>query len=122
MLRYCRDDTLAGGTRPRRLVIYQRDSDRRLLDLDGNIRVLQELLGPSWRVVDILHDNKHEPCWLYSQLMDADMLLTPHGYVDTHHCSAWQHGNAPPATPVEAVVLSRCSSVYPFFSRGVVKK
>lgn len=65
----------------RRLVIYQRDTDRTLLDLESNVETLKELLGPEWRVVSIVHDNDHAPCWLYSQLMDADMLLTPHGYV-----------------------------------------
>lgn len=66
-------------TRRQRLVIYQRNKDRRLLELDDNMAVLRELLGPKWEVAQIVHDNAHEPCWLYSQLMDADMLLTPHG-------------------------------------------
>lgn len=65
--------------RRQRLVIYQRNTDRRLLDLEGNVETLRELLGPDWDLVPIVHDNAHEPCWLYSQLMDADMLLTPHG-------------------------------------------
>ena len=62
-------------------MIYQRDNDRRLLGLDDNVAVFRELLGEDWLVVPIVHDNAHEPCWLYSQLMDADMLLTPHGCV-----------------------------------------
>ncbi|CAM9832843.1 unnamed protein product [Ectocarpus sp. 12 AP-2014] len=66
--------------RRQRLVIYQRNHDRRLLSLDDNVAVFQHLLGPTWEVVQIVHDNAHEPCWLYSQLMDADMLLTPHGF------------------------------------------
>lgn len=65
----------------KRLVVYQRDADRRLLSLDSILDVLGELLGPEWTVIPIVHDNEHEPCWLYSQLMDADMLLTPHGWV-----------------------------------------
>lgn len=69
----------AGIRQQRRLVVYQRDADRRLLELDDNVAVFRELLGPSWKVVQIVHDNAHEPCWLYSQLMDTDMLLTPHG-------------------------------------------
>ncbi|CAN0420812.1 unnamed protein product, partial [Hapterophycus canaliculatus] len=69
------------GASRKRLVIYQRNHDRRLLALDENVKVFQGLLGPEWDVVPIVHDNEHEPCWLYSQLMDADMLLTPHGYV-----------------------------------------
>eukprot|EP00904_Undaria_pinnatifida_P004501 jgi/Undpi1/14051/HiC_scaffold_9.g03702.m1 len=68
------------NSRGRKLVIYQRDNDRRLLGLDGNVAVFRELLGVNWQVVPIVHDNAHEPCWLYSQLMDADMLLTPHGF------------------------------------------
>lgn len=64
-------------------MIYQRDNDRRLLGLDGNVAVFRELLGVNWQVVPIVHDNAHEPCWLYSQLMDADMLLTPHGCVSS---------------------------------------
>ncbi|CAN0524476.1 unnamed protein product, partial [Scytosiphon promiscuus] len=59
--------------RRRKLVIYQRDNDRRLLGLDDNVAVFRELLGANWLVVPIVHDNAHEPCWLYSQLMDADM-------------------------------------------------
>lgn len=43
--------------------------------------MLRELLGPKWELIPIVHDNSHEPCWLYSQLMDADMLVTPHGCV-----------------------------------------
>lgn len=60
-------------------MIYQRNHDRRILKLDDTVAVFRELLGPEWEVVPIVHDNAHEPCWLYSQLMDADMLLTPHG-------------------------------------------
>lgn len=71
----------ASRKRRQRLVIYQRNDNRRLLSLDDNMAVFQHLLGPTWEVVQIVHDNAHEPCWLYSQLMDADMLLTPHGYV-----------------------------------------
>ncbi|CAM9421790.1 unnamed protein product [Ectocarpus fasciculatus] len=66
--------------RGQRLVIYQRNDNRRLLSLDDNVAVFQHLLGATWEVVQIVHDNAHEPCWLYSQLMDADMLLTPHGF------------------------------------------
>ncbi|CAM9501840.1 unnamed protein product [Ectocarpus sp. 6 AP-2014] len=66
--------------RRQRLVIYQRNDNRRLLSLDDNVAVFQHLLGTTWEVVQIVHDNAHEPCWLYSQLMDADMLLTPHGF------------------------------------------
>lgn len=60
-------------------MIYQRDNDRQLLSLEDVVRMLGELLGSKWELVPIVHDNSHEPCWLYSQLMDADMLLTPHG-------------------------------------------
>lgn len=75
------DVTYGDSTEPsrKRLVIYQRNHDRRLLELDDNVAVLRGLLGAKWEVVQIVHDNAHEPCWLYSQLMDADMLLTPHG-------------------------------------------
>ncbi|CAM9729084.1 unnamed protein product [Ascophyllum nodosum] len=69
-----------GGSTRKRLVIYQRDKDRQLLAMEGVMSVLGELLGSEWELVPIVHDNSLEPCWLYSQLMDADMLLTPHGF------------------------------------------
>ena len=74
-----------GGSTRKRLVIYQRDKDRQLLAMEGVMSVLGELLGSEWELVPIVHDNSLEPCWLYSQLMDADMLLTPHG------CGMLQH-------------------------------
>lgn len=68
-----------GGDSKKRLVIYQRDNDRQLLSLEEAVSMLEDLLGFEWEIVPIIHDNSHEPCWLYSQLMNADMLLTPHG-------------------------------------------
>ncbi|CAN0390427.1 unnamed protein product, partial [Discosporangium mesarthrocarpum] len=63
-----------------RLVIYQRDYDRKLLRVEEVQESLQSRLGEEWEVMTIIHDNSHEPCWLYTQLMEADVLLTPHGF------------------------------------------
>ncbi|CAM9997549.1 unnamed protein product, partial [Choristocarpus tenellus] len=64
----------------RRLVVYQRDKDRRILNMEGIVEGLRSRLGPQWDVSVIIHDNMYEPCWLYSELMDTDLLLTPHGF------------------------------------------
>lgn len=63
-----------------KLVIYQRDRNRRLLDVDGFIaRILGEA-SPRWRVMVLRHEDDGDPCALHRALRDAHMLLTPHGF------------------------------------------
>ncbi|CAM9852062.1 unnamed protein product, partial [Phaeothamnion confervicola] len=47
---------------------------------DGVVAALRTDLGPTWEISVILHSEKADPCRLYAELADADMLLTPHGF------------------------------------------
>jgi hypothetical protein len=93
----------AASARTYRLVLYQRNRDRRLRDADVAMARLEHRLqggmGPlnatsrtrlrkrqpgstpgRWKVITTNHDESRHPCEVLSLLRNADVLLTPHGF------------------------------------------
>ena len=68
------------GRKRHRLVLYQRNRDRRLRDHEAAAAALTERLGARWAVELEMHDDSRHPCDLLATLRDADVLLTPHGF------------------------------------------
>ena len=82
----------------KRLIMYQRDIDRRFLNLESVQEVITKELQKqeeeckqvdnvnskkrcsSWTVEIIYHNELTDPCWLYKQMYDTDMLVTTHGF------------------------------------------
>ena len=66
------------------LSIYQRDLDRRIL----NIKAVKEQISKSldmyaksdWTIEIVRHNELISPCRLYQQLLDTDVYLTTHGF------------------------------------------
>ena len=78
-----RDDTAIALYRKKtayKLIIYQRDLSRKLLDHDMVISELQRTLGSSWSIELIMHKFDRSPCELAHALIDVDVLITPHGF------------------------------------------
>ncbi|CAN0058330.1 unnamed protein product [Pylaiella littoralis] len=66
---------------PKKLIIYQRDRNRRLLKADELADELWIRLGHiGWTVTEIFHDSERHPCDLIAEVADADVLLTAHGF------------------------------------------
>eukprot|EP01031_Cornospumella_fuschlensis_P034081 gene34081-41251_t len=85
MTRVCpRDDGLYEKLKKKKkykLVLYQRDKTRRLLNQEEALGMLRNHLPEDqWEFTVILHDNSLSPCSLMHVLHDADILLTPHGF------------------------------------------
>jgi hypothetical protein len=66
-----------------KLLIYQRDKSRRIVNLDDTVRALKSLLDKEWRVEVIVHDNELSPCTLLQTISEASAMLTPHGFQST---------------------------------------
>ena len=64
----------------RHAVIYQRDTGRRLEDVDRVALDLENALGWGWRVSVITHHDRLPPCMLAKCLGRARVLVTPHGF------------------------------------------
>jgi len=71
-------------TRLFKLVIYDRNSNRRFLHLDAILTRLKAELEPHrWKIVMVTHDEGMHPCTLQNVLSDADVYLTTHGFQAT---------------------------------------
>lgn len=73
-----------------KIVIYQRDVNRRIIDLESALISLKNKLGfiaPNLleriNIFVIEHEEDRHPCALYRWLADADILLTAHGFQST---------------------------------------
>ena len=64
----------------RRLVIYQRNRDRRLEKHEVVTKSLQRKLGNNWNISVIMHSETRHPCVIWSMLRSIDVLITPHGF------------------------------------------
>lgn len=84
-----------GSTRRLKLVVYQRNSNRKFSDLDGLLRELVRELQShgsgadggssscSWDIEVLTHDESMQPCLLHHALRDADLFLSTHGFQAT---------------------------------------
>lgn len=64
-----------------KMVIYQRDLNRKIENLDTMMQRMKEYFPSSnWRIEVLMHTSNKSPCELYRSLHDADVLVTPHGF------------------------------------------
>lgn len=69
-----------------KLVVYQRDLNRRFVDLEGILRKLTAAQSTTpqhqyaWTIKVIRHHELIHPCVYYDVLRDADFYLTTHGF------------------------------------------
>lgn len=66
-------------SKPHKMVIYQRDSNRYFDHLNSLTESLANELV-LWKIGIIIHNEDIHPCLLYHALHDADVLLTTHGF------------------------------------------
>jgi hypothetical protein len=73
-----------------KIVIYQRDVDRRIIDLESALILVKNKLGlfapdllERIKIFVVDHEEDRHPCALYHLLGDADILLTAHGFQST---------------------------------------
>ena len=80
------------GSRALKLVVYQRNSNRKFSDLDALLQHLSAGLHGvrgigddkyHWKIHVLMHDENMQPCLLYHALADADLFLTTHGFQAT---------------------------------------
>jgi len=71
-----------GENRPpgRRVLIYQRDLDRRLANIEEVHSFLESELNEEWTVEVHMHDPAMPPCLLAKKMWESDVLVTPHGF------------------------------------------
>ena len=62
-----------------RVLIYQRDKSRVLLNANHAVKRLGSLLGARWVVEFVLHSNQ-SPCKMIGLMSNATALITPHGF------------------------------------------
>ena len=72
LMRVCTQERL-------RVVIYQRDKSRLLLNAEHAVKKLGMLLGPRWVVETVLHSDLC-PCKMIDLMRTATVLITPHGF------------------------------------------
>ena len=64
----------------RRLIVYQRNLNRKIRDIDGVISTLKSRLGVSWDIRELMHDDRTSACELGNRLRSTDVLLSTHGF------------------------------------------
>eukprot|EP01033_Poteriospumella_lacustris_P003383 gene3383-2504_t len=66
---------------PYKLVIYQRDLSRKIMNEAEAIQLLRAALPADlWEISVLMHSSKRSPCELAHMLNDVDVLVTPHGF------------------------------------------
>ena len=70
-----------GGNKQYKLVIYQRDKNRRVGNEAEILTALQSDRSlQKWNFQVVMHSTSRSPCQLSHVLNDADVLVTPHGF------------------------------------------
>ncbi|CAM9574664.1 unnamed protein product [Sphacelaria rigidula] len=68
-------------SRNRRLLIYQRDKNRVVVEVEKVAAELGEKLGEEgWTVEIMVHDHDRHPCEVIEKLAGVDVLVTAHGF------------------------------------------
>lgn len=74
----------SGHSRTYKLLIYERDKNRRFADLLGTIKAITAALGSQssakWSIDILNHREGSEPCAIHNALRGADIFLTAHGF------------------------------------------
>lgn len=63
-----------------KMVIYQRDVNRKFYRFDWMLSILYTSLKDQWHIDVIFHNEDTHPCLLHLALHDADLYVTAHGY------------------------------------------
>ena len=67
----------------KKVVVYQRNRNRRILDVDSFIADLNSTIGrENWSVELVVHDESRSPCELVKKMYEATVLVSAHGFVN----------------------------------------
>jgi hypothetical protein len=79
--RFMENALVEAGTLPRKIVIYQRDKTRALLNVNHVLlRFRTDLIPSNWTVETLVHNENTAPCELLRSIASATALFTPHGF------------------------------------------
>ena len=67
-------------TSPLKVLIYQRDFSRKIINIKEMKSVMQSYLGSKWVVDVITHTETISPCTIIQNVRTATVLITPHGF------------------------------------------
>ena len=67
-------------TSPLKVLIYQRDFSRKIINIKEMKSVIQSYLGSKWVVDVITHTETISPCTIIQNVRTATVLITPHGF------------------------------------------
>lgn len=67
-------------TMPLKVLFYQRDSSRKLLNMEKAVKNFQNLLSERWTVETMVHSSERSPCDTIDVIRFATVLVTPHGF------------------------------------------
>lgn len=65
---------------PLKLLIYQRDTSRRIVNIEESALDLRSRLGLNWTVEILSHSENMSPCDVINSVRTATVLVTPHGF------------------------------------------
>ena len=67
-----------------RLLLYQRDEGRLILNAEEVLVTIRKGLSPErWEVKQLVHDDSRQPCELIKEINAATVLLSTHGFQST---------------------------------------
>lgn len=80
--RHKKDNHLDMSAKKHHLLIYERDQNRRLTNLNSivNIVATDGILSELWENTVMKHDDNRMPCDLYQTFQRVDVLVTTHGF------------------------------------------
>ena len=65
---------------PLKVLIYQRDTSRRIVNVEESALDLKTRLGLNWTVEILSHSENMSPCDVINSVRTATVLVTPHGF------------------------------------------
>ena len=65
---------------PLKVLIYQRDTSRRIVNVEESALDLRTRLGLNWTVEILSHSENTSPCDVINSVRTATVLVTPHGF------------------------------------------
>jgi len=68
------------SARKYKMIVYQRNTNRKFRNFETMIETLEAKFGPDWELEVVLHDNSRHPCTMYDSFRTADVFLTVHGF------------------------------------------
>lgn len=71
------------ASKPLKMLVYQRNANRKFENLPALLLQLKRALGPSWIIESFHHSEDLQPCALRAALADSLVYLTTHGFQST---------------------------------------